>query len=174
MATGTITFLPGAAVMPDGSAGNAAPGIRTEPSSGGPPGTYDTRLRFDGTTEQWCAFKTTVPADFSAGTAPVAKVAYVMDSAIAGGIAADVRIAAMSDGDASIGAKAFGAANIATTSVPRAVGTLDIVSVTLTNRDSMAAGDVLWVYLGRATGNAGDTAAGFMDVSALSIEYTTA
>lgn len=174
MATGTIALIPAGATLPDGTTNNAAPGIARFKSSATPPGIYDIRLAFDASTEEWAVFKGVVPADFSSGTAPTAKVKYVMTSATAGGVAPDVRIAAMSDNDASVAAKPFSTANVGTATVPASAGTIDIVSITLTNRDNMAAGDALWVYLGRAVANGADTATGDMELVDFSIEYTTA
>lgn len=173
MATGSILLSPGAAVLPDGSASNVAPALQRVKSSGAAPGIYFLQLAFDATTEEWCTFAFRMPADYA--SAPVAKVQYKMASATTGGVAWDVRVAAVSDGDATdVDAKVFGSANVGTATVPGTAGHLDEVSITLTNADSVAAGDFVVIRLARAVANGSDTATGDAEVIAGAITYTTA
>jgi hypothetical protein len=173
MATGNVLLTPGGATFPDGSASNAAPGLVRVKSSAAAPGPYYLQLNFDPTTEQWCTWSFPMPDDYASG--PIAKVHYKMASAITGGVAWDVRLAAVSDGDAvSVNAKAFAAANVATAAaVPGTVGYIDVVSVALANADSLAAGDFVVVRLARAVANAADTAAGNAEFLGMSLSYTT-
>ncbi len=98
-----------------------------------------------------------------------------MASATSGGVAWDVRISATSDGDTQdVDAQDFGAANVGTATVPGTAGYLDEVSVTLTNADSVAAGDFVVVRLARAVADAADTATGDAELLAVSLTYTTA
>jgi len=172
MATGSILLGIGAAILPDGSASNLAPAIQRVKSSAGAPSPYFLQAAFDaGQTEQmmW-SFR--MPADFS--SSPVLKVQYKMVSATANDVAVEARIAAVSDGDAQdVDAKAFGSANAATKTVPGTAGHIDEISITLTNADSLAAGDFVVVYFARTGAAGGDTATGDMEVIAVSLEYTT-
>ena len=121
---------------------------------------------------EWLTFAFRMPADYA--SAPVAKVQYKMASATTNGVAWTVRLAAVTDGDATdVDAKVFAAANTASATVPGTAGFIDEVSITLTNADSVAAGDFVVVYLGRETGDAGDTATGDAEFLALAITYTT-
>lgn len=114
-----------------------------------------------------------MPADYSSALA--AKVQYKMASATANGVAWDVRVSATSDGDAQdVDAQDFGSSNVGTATVPGTAGHLDEVSVTLTNADSVAAGDFVVIRLARATGDAGDTATGDAECLGLALTYTTA
>ena len=47
------------------------------------------------------------------------------------------------------------------------------ISLTLTNADTVAAGDFVVLYLARDVAAGGDTATGDMEVIAVSLEYTT-
>lgn len=172
MATGSIALSPGAAIFPDGSASNAAPQIQPGKSSAGPPTPYFLQLAFDASTEEQCMWSFRMPADYS--SAPVLKVQYKMFSATTGGVAFEARIAAVSDGDAQdVDANGFDAANVGTATVPGTAGHLDEVSITLTNADSLAAGDFVVVYLNRDPAHASDTAAGDCEVVAVALTYTT-
>lgn len=172
MATGSILLSPGSAVMPDGSASNAAPGIVRVKSSAGAPTPYFLQLLFDAATEEQCCWSLRMPANYA--SAPVLKVGYKMSSATTGGVAFEARLAAVSDGDATdVDAKALAAANVGTATVPGTAGHRDEVSVTLTNADSLAAGDLVMVYLNRDPAHASDTATGDAEVTDITLEYTT-
>jgi len=172
MATGSILLTPGAAILPDGSASNAAPGLARVKSSATAPGIYFLHLLFDTTTEEWCTWQFRMPADYA--SAPVAVVQYKMASATSGGVAWDVRVAAVSDGDSvDVDAKGFGSANTGTATVPGTAGYLDEVSVTLSNADSVAAGDFVVIRLARAVANGADTASGDAECVGISVQYTT-
>jgi hypothetical protein len=167
-----VILTPGAAVLPDGSASNAAPAMQRTKSSATAPGVYVLKLCFDATAEEWCCWQFRMPADYA--SAPVCKIQYLMASATSGGVAWDVRISATSDGDSQdVDAQDFGSANVGTATVPGTAGYLDEVSVTLTNADSLAAGDFVVVRVARAVGDAGDTATGDAELVAVAIEYTT-
>ena len=90
-------------------------------------------------------------------------ITYAMASATGGGVAVDVAIEAISDGDAvdTDAATSFDAANTGTAAaVPATAGLIDQVTVSLASVDSMAAGDYVRISLTRAVTNAVDTAAG--------------
>lgn len=158
---------------PDGSASNLGPALVRVKSSGAAPGVYFMQALYDATNVEWLTWQFRMPADYA--SAPVAKVQYKMASATTNGVAWDCRLCAVTDGDATdIDAEVFGSANVASATVPGTAGHLDEISITLTNADSVAAGDFVVVYLGRATGDGGDTATGDAEMISLTITYTTA
>lgn len=107
------------------------------------------------------------------GSTPVLKVHYYMASAnTTDDVVLVCRIAAISDTDASVTAKVFDAVNSATVTVPDAAGTEDIASITLTNNDSMAAGDRIVLLLYRDANAAGDTAAGDCIVTGVELWFS--
>lgn len=172
MATGSISLTPGAAILPDGTTSNLAPAIQRTKSSATAPGIYFLQLAFDASSEEWCTWQFRMPADYA--SAPVAVVQYKMASATSGGVAWDVRVAAVSDGDTvDVDAKGFGSANVGTATVPGTAGYLDEVSVALTNADSVAAGDFVVVRVARAVADAADTATGDAEVVTVGLSYTT-
>jgi hypothetical protein len=173
MATGSIMLSPGAAVLPDGSASNAAPALQRTKSSAAAPSPHFLQLAFDAATKEMVMWSFRMPVDYASG--PVLKVQYKMASATSGNVIIEGRLAAVSDGDATdVDAKAFAAANTSSaTAVPATAGYIDEISLTLTNADSVAANDYVIAYLARDAANASDTATGDMEVIAATLEYLT-
>lgn len=172
MTVGSLILTPGSAILPDGSTSNLAPGITRTKSSATAPGVYMLKLNYDASSEEWCCWQFRMPADYA--SAPTAVVQYAMASATSGGVAWDVRISATSDGDSQdVDAQDFASANVGTATVPGTAGYLDEVSVTLTNDDSLAAGDFVVVRLARAVADAADTATGDAEVLTMALEYIT-
>lgn len=172
MATGTVLLTPAGATMPDNSASNLAPGLTRVKSSAAAPAPWFYQLVFNTTTETWCCWTFVMPDDYA--SSPVAKIHYKAAVA-AGGVAWDVRLAAISDNDAvSVNAKAFAAANVGTAvAVPGTIGYIDVITIPLTNADSLAAGDLVMLRLARAVANVVDTAAGNAELLGVSLSYTT-
>lgn len=176
MATGTITCLPGSALFPDGSASNLAPGLVRVKSSASAPSPYLMKLLFDAAQLEQCDWVTVMPADANAAPAPVMKVYFSMESATTGNVIVLGRLFAITDGDSQdVNAKAFGTVNTsAATAVPGTAGHLKVLSLTLTNADSVQAGDLLGIYFARDGASGSDTATGDMAVWAVTVTYTTA
>lgn len=174
MATGTILLTPGAAILADGAASNAAPAMQRVKSSAAAPSPYFLQLAFDTTTEEMCFWQFRMPSDY--GSALTAKIQYKMASATSGGVAFDVSLMAVTPGDSQdVDADAFATVNGGSdATVPGTAGYLDAVSITLTNEDSVAAGDFVVVRLARDVADAADTASGDCEVVMLALEYTTA
>ena len=160
--------------FPTGPRRNAAPAVQRVKSSASAPTPYFLQLAFDATTEEQCMWSFRMPADYA--SAPVLKV-HVQDGVGDRERGRDRGPAGrgQSDADAQdVDAKAFAAANTSGTStVPGTAGHMNEISLTLTNADSVAAGDFVVVYLARDVAAAGDTATGDMEVIAVSLEFTT-
>lgn len=174
MATASVLLGIGSAILPDGSASNAAPAIQRVKSSAAAPTPYFLQAAFDAATDEMLMWSFRVPADYL--SAPVLKVQYKMASATTGDVIVAARIAAVSEPDAQdLDAKAFAAVNTAAAqTVPGTAGHVNEISVTLTNADSLAAGDFVIVWLSRDADNAGDTATGDMEIIGITLEYQTA
>lgn len=162
----------GAAIPPDGSTNNAAAAIQRVKSSAAAPSPHFMQAAFDATTSEHLYWSFRMPADYS--SSPVLKVQYKMASATSGTFGILVRLAAVSDGDATdVDAKAMGTVNtITAVTVPGTAGYLDEISGSLTNADSLAAGDFAILMLARDVAN--DTATGDAEVVAVTLEYTAA
>ncbi len=113
-----------------------------------------------------------MPADYA--SAPVAKVQWKAASGTTGNVVWDVRISATSPGDSTdVDAQDFDAANTATSAAPGTAGYLAEASITLTNADSVAAGDLVVVRLARAAADGSDTMTGDAELVNLALSYTT-
>lgn len=177
MATGTITCVPGSALLPDGSASNLAPGLVRVKSTASAPSPYLMKLLFDASVLEQCDWVTVAPYDLHASTpAPIMKVYFSMETATSGNVIVLGRLFAITDGDSQdVNAKAFGTVNTsAATAVPGTAGHMKVLTLTLTNADSVAAGDLLGIYFARDGANGSDTATGDMAVWAVAVTYTTA
>lgn len=107
------------------------------------------------------------------GSAPVLKINYYMAGAnTSKNVRLVCQVAAISDGDASATAKVFATANGATIAVPDAAGTEDVASITLTNADSMTAGDRVMLLLYRDADHGNDDAAGDMIITGVELQFS--
>jgi hypothetical protein len=175
LATGSILLNPGAAIMPDGSASNLAPAIQRSKSSATAPAPYFLQFAFDAANLEAVMWQFRMPADYA--SACILKVVFKMVSATTGNVIINGAIAAYTPGTdtTDFDAKAFAAANVsAATAVPATTaGKLGEISLTLSTDDSVAAGDMVALYLARDGANASDTAAGDMEVTGVALTYTT-
>ena len=142
------------------------------PSSNFPQLTFVNRrpvLAFDASTNETAYWSGVVPDGWT-GTI-TAKIFYIMASATTGDVDVDVAVEAISDADAvdlDAGTSFDTANSTDNTTVPGTAGYMDVVSVTLTNNDSSAAGDLVRFSLTRDASS--DTAAGDMYVLAMEIQ----
>ena len=127
-------------------------------------------LLFDAATDEICYWSFRMPENYA--SAPVLKIRYKMDSATSGNVVTRVAVRATADGEdpASSG---YDTDNSSTTAVPGTAEQEDEISTTLTNADSIAAGESCTIRLARDADNASDTATGDMKVVAVTLEYTT-
>jgi len=129
------------------------------------------RLLFDDTTSQSGTWQFRMPSDYASG--PIAKILYTMNSATSGTVIFRATVMAVTDGDAAdIDTDSYDTTNTSgAVTVPGTAGYLDGISITLTNADSVAAGDLVKIKLDRDA--ATDSSTGDAEVVTLSIEYTT-
>lgn len=127
-------------------------------------------LAFDATTSENCSWSFAAPQGV---TTPLTAVVHFMAaSATSGTFQPDVSIEAITPGDATDldAGTSFDTVNAgAATTVPGTAGFEQVVSITLTNNDSIAAGDRCRLKLAR---NISDTAAG--DIYVLGVELRDA
>ena len=128
-------------------------------------------LTFQDTTDELCIWTFRMPANYS--SAPVAKIQYSMATATTLEVIVAVEIMAVSDGE-DVDTDSYDTANTsAATTVPGTAGLMDEITLTLTNADSLAAGDYVSVRFRRDANNAGDDATGDLELWAIALEYTT-
>lgn len=114
-------------------------------------------ISFDDTTDEGRQFEFNMPSEFT-GTLHV-KIAYYMAGAnVSKTVAWNAQIAAISDTDASVTAKVFGATNQSVVTCPDTAGVEDVASITMINADSVSANDSCILHVWRDVSN--DDAAG--------------
>lgn len=101
-------------------------------------------------------------------------VFYRMASATSGNIYFRAAVEAITPGDAldTDASSSFDTINTGNGAVPATAGYVSSISITLTNADSIAAGDMFRIELGRDADNASDTATG--DAQVLRVELRDA
>lgn len=131
------------------------------------------QVLFDDTTDELMHWTFRMPENYASGL--VLKLQYKMASATTLEVIMACRVMAVSDGDAAaVDTDSYDTVNTsAATTVPGTVGYLDEISLTLTNADSVAAGDWVAIEISRDANNAGDDATGDLELIAASLEYTT-
>lgn len=125
-------------------------------------------LAFDAATDETVYWTFIAPQGIT-GTITVV-VSYVMASATTGAVYFQAALEAITDGDATDldATTSFDTANTGSATVPATAGYVDQISITMTNADSIAAGDYVRLSLNRDANNASDTATG--DAYVLAVE----
>lgn len=156
-------FTPPAAEFP--ASAFAAPGVVNERPV----------LAFDATTDENVYFTGIAPQGFNATTVTVV-ITYMMASATTGSVRFQAALESVTDGDATDldATTGFDTDNSAGATVPGTAGHIDQLSVTMTNADSIAAGDYYRLRIRRdADGTSGtDDATG--DCYVLAVELRDA
>lgn len=172
MTTGTIILPIGGAVLPDGSTSNNPAQFQRTKSSASAPVYHFVELLFDPTTEESAYWAFRMPENYA--SAPVAKLQWKAN-ATSNSVVWGVQLAAITPSDADTpNEHALATTNTATTSVNATEARrLVETSITLTNADSLAAGDWLAVRVYRVAGDGSDTCTVDAELIAVSLEYTT-
>lgn len=130
------------------------------------------KLLFDDTTAEGIYWQFRMPSDYSSALA--IKLVYSMASATSGTIEFEVSVWAASDGESAV-TESYDTVNTGTETVPATAGLTSDLSITLTNADTVAAGDLVRIQLFRdADDGTNDTATGDLELWAASLEYTAA
>lgn len=124
---------------------------------------------FDDTTAESVYWQFRLPADY--GSSPSLKLVYSMASATSGAVEFEASIWAATDGE-DVDTESYDTVNSGSATVPGTAGLSDEISITLTNADSMAAGDLVRVKVSRdADDGTNDTATGDLELRAASLVY---
>ena len=169
---GTIPLPAGSWLATSDAASWASAQLQVKQSSTGVPSPRWLEWLFDDTTDEHVVIHFTVPADYS--SAPVLRVKYKCTSAVAGDVAFEARVCAYSPDDAGdVDADAYDTVNSATETVPdTTAGRESILDITLTNADSLAAGDEVNIALNRDV--SADSVVGDIEVRGAQFRYTRA
>lgn len=133
------------------------------------------RLLFDAATSQSAQWQFLMPQSY--GASLTIRLHFSMNTVQAGTLSVVWRayIAAITPGDAvDINAKSFASANSATKTlaVNQPAGYLIEQTITMTNADSLAAGDTVMLKIDRDAANGADTGTGDAELIAVTLEWT--
>lgn len=118
---------------------------------------FNWRLRFDDTTSECAYWQFTMPGDYV--NALSLRMLYTMETANNGGISLNVQVLAVSPGDNQVViTKPWGTVNNCDATVPGTAGHLGALVCPLLNTDGVAANDLVFLNVCRATNDAADTA----------------
>lgn len=121
-------------------------------------------LYFDPSTE-YVAISVTVklPAAYTGSGTLKADLGYFMESGTSGNVVWGVQVEAITDGDSLDlnSASSFDTTNNVTSAIPGTAGDPKNATVTLSNKDSVAAGDWVRLKVARKAADGSDTATGF-------------
>jgi len=158
--------------MPTSDAASwASAQLQVKQSSSGVPSPRWLEWLFDATTDEHIVCHFVVPQNY-VGT-PVLVVYYKATSATSGTAAFEVRLSALTSADAAdMDADAFATVNAGSETVPGTAGYMSALSITLTNADSMAAGDHAIFALNRDV--SADSVTGDLEVVACDFRYADA
>lgn len=148
--------------------GITAAGISQTESSASSPKPNHYRASFADSADSWLIWQRVLPSLM--GSSPKVRIHGYMDTATSGVIGFGVRIAALSDGDASVDAKAFAAANTGSETVPANAKTKFVLDIDLSNLDSWAKDDEVIIGLYRDTA-VGSNASGICYVTRAQIVH---
>jgi hypothetical protein len=130
------------------------------------------RLLYDASTDEVAMWQYRMPASYNSGI--TAKIMYAMSSATSGTVEYEVAVMAISDGDSQdTNGNSFDTVNTGTETVPGTAGHLSEISITLTNNDSVVAGDLVYIVLSTdADDGTNDTATGDREVLGVQITWS--
>lgn len=172
MATGYIPLPIAGAILPDGSASNAAPQLQRTKSTAAAPAPHFVELLFDAATDEMCSWTFQLPGNYA--SSPVLRLHWKANTT-SNSVVWGCRIAATTPSDTDTpNEHAFGTANTATTAVNGTEARrLVETTITLTNNDSMAAGDTITLQVYRDADNGSDTCTVDAELVSATLEYTT-
>jgi hypothetical protein len=172
MATGYIPINVLGHTPPDGSTSNAAPQIERVKSSASAPSLHFNRLLFDASTDEHAYFQIPIPGNYA--SSPVLKIKW-QANATTGNVVWGARLAAITAGDTDTPQeKALATAQTTTTSVNTTEANREVeTSITITNTDSVAAGDSAYLLIYRDADNASDTCSVDAAMLGAVLEYVT-
>ena len=158
----------------DGSAGNEAPALDFVQSSGAAPAPRVARWAFDDTANEHVSVAFRMPGNYASD--PVLKIDWYA-AATSGDVVWCAELSAITESDAATPENKTGdAVNAVDDTVDGTTLELNQCSITLTNADSVAAGDLVMLVLYRdpedASGNT-DTLVGDAYLLGASLEFTT-
>lgn len=173
MATGELQWAMNAAVLPDGSSGNAGPAISKLIGTESNPKKFLVIASFDAATDEHIHLTFRAPANYASGG--TVKLLWMANSASANNVVWGARVGAITPADADTPVEHAEAAASTTTTAGNATEARRLIetSITLANLDSIAAGDLATLIVYRDADNASDTLAVDAELIVVALTYTT-
>jgi hypothetical protein len=173
MAQAVINLPIGAAMLPDGSAGNAGPALVRFQGTEANPKKHFLAAAFDWTVDEhlWWTFR--MPPNYA--SAPLIKLLWMVNAVTATAVVWAGRLGAITPADADTPLEHIPAtasvqfASINTIEARRVMETV----ITLANVDSVAIGDLVFLLIYRDADHASDTCAVDAELISAALEYTT-
>jgi hypothetical protein len=163
-----------AAYLPDDSSGSEAAQIQHRISSDATdPQLFWVEALFDDTQDEYIYFAFLMPDNYNSD--PVVDVYYKMASDVANDVEFGAAMACVSDGDSQdLDAHELDTMNYSgAVAVPGTAGYMDVASITMTNNDSVAAGDWVILCICRHPEGGNDDAVGDAEVVLCVLRYTS-
>jgi hypothetical protein len=172
VATGTIQLPVGAATLPDGSSGNAAPGIARIQGTETNPKKHFLVAAFDAAIDEHLWWQFRMPSDYASGG--TAKLLWMTNTASSNSVVWGARLGAVTPADADTPVEHASAAASTTTTAGNATEARRLIetSITLANLDSVAAADLVFLLVYRDADNASDNLAADAELIQAVLEYT--
>lgn len=172
MATATLNLPVTTARLSDGSTSNAAPQYSLRKGSETAPAKHITTLDFDASTQENVTYQFTMPQNYA--SAPVLRLQW-MANATAGSCVWACKLGAVTSGDADTPVEhALATAQSATTATNATEARrLNETTITITNTDSVAAGDLVFLLVYRDAANGSDTLSVDAELIHASLDYVT-
>lgn len=128
-------------------------------------------LLYDAATIQYADFQFTMPKNYNAQTLTV-DLMYTMASATSGNVIMNAQVMAMTTADAAdLETDSFDTTNTVTSAVPGTAGYPKQATITLANKDSVAAGDIVILRIYRLASDGGDTATGDLELATIDLKW---
>jgi len=170
MTTHSFTLPISACTLTNDAANNAAAQLQLKTSSGGTLHPAWIEALFDASTDEHIMFTFLMPSNYASN--PIVDVYYKCASATENDVCFAAAVAAVTPGDAvDVDAKAFDTPNANTDTVAGTAGHEKVVSITLTDNDSLAANDNITLVVFRDV--SGDSVAGDVEVRLVVLRYTS-
>lgn len=130
-------------------------------------------LGYDDTADDAIFFKF-FPSTYGSGNLTLLIEWYSATGQVTGDVVWSAQIACITPGDAqSVETKAFAAAQTATTTVNGTARGMTQTSITISNLDSIAAGDLVWIKVQRTGSAGGDTMTGDANLMFATVSWST-
>lgn len=173
MATGELQWTMASIQPSDGSSGNATPGVVRIQGTETNPKKHFLVAQFDAATAEYVTIAFRCPVNYASGG--ILLLQWMANSASANSVVWAARVGATTAADADTPVEHAAAAASSTTTAGNATEARRMIetSITLSNLDSLAVGDLVLLLVYRDAANGSDTLAVDAELISVAFQYTT-